>query len=67
MNFKLIIVAMIMMLPVVLCKFVKALYFLLPCTIPMFLVGSCVLCAGVSEFNNVKPKFTNIKKEDDDL
>jgi len=67
MNFKLIIIAMIMMLPVVLCRFVKALYFLLPCTIPMFLVGLCILCAGVSEFSKVKHNFTNIKEQENDL
>jgi len=62
MDFKLIIIALIMMLPILLTRFIPALKSYTICLILPFLVGMCVLCAGVAKFTNIE-NFTNIKEE----
>ena len=51
-------VGIIMMLPLILTKFIRSLFFLLPLALIMFLIGIIILAVGVSTF-------TNIEKQED--
>jgi hypothetical protein len=54
----LVMVGIIMMLPLILTKFIRSLFFLLPLALIMFLIGIIILAVGVSTF-------TNIEKQED--
>jgi len=58
MDTKLVMVGLVMMLPLILTKFIRALFFLLPLGIIMFIIGIIILAVGVS-------KFTNVEKQED--
>jgi len=61
MNYVAIMVGALLMSVLLLTKFVKALYFLLPFSIPMFLGGMIACIVGVSTFDSVQ-KFSKVKK-----
>ena len=59
MRISTIIIGLVMMSGILLTKFIPALYFLLPCSIPLFLGGMIAFIVGLTQ-----SKFTNIKKEE---
>ena len=65
MNIVAIMVGAILMSVIILTRFVKAMYFLLPCAIPMFLGGMIACIVGVSTFDTVQ-KFSKVKKQENE-
>ena len=63
MNNVAIMVGAILMSVLLLTRFVKGLYFLLPFSIPMFLGGIIACIVGVSTFESVQ-KFSKVKKQE---
>ena len=65
MNYVAIMVGALLMSVLILTKFVKAMYFLLPCAIPMFFGGMIACIVGVSTFESVQ-KFSKVKKPENE-